>query len=126
MQIKILVAGRYNGKELKACYREVGELLETGEGYGQSLIESGYAERAEGLTTQTHSVDDAPQVEAKPAKPYDFTQIKGISAEISEALHDKGIMTLDDFKAAIEAGQVIDVPGIGLKKLAAIKKQLGI
>ena len=125
MQIRILVAGRYNGMDLKACHRDVGELLEVHEGYGQSLIDSGYAERCEDLTTQAHSVETDEKA-LQTARPYDFAQIKGISTEINEALHAKGITTLDGFKAAIEAGQVLDIPGIGLKKLAAIKKELGM
>ena len=48
MKIKILKAGRYNDANHSAQDCEEGQVFETGVGYGESLIESGYADYAEG------------------------------------------------------------------------------
>ena len=47
MKVKILAAGRYMGENLKAVECVEGQELETRNEYGQSLVDDGYAERAE-------------------------------------------------------------------------------
>jgi len=43
MLIKIILPGRYAGRNLKAVTCAAGDELETGEGYGASLVADGYA-----------------------------------------------------------------------------------
>lgn len=44
MELRILIDGKYNNRDNKAVMCKVGDVLETGDGYGSVLITDGLAE----------------------------------------------------------------------------------
>lgn len=123
MKITILKDGRYNDYTLKSFDFKAGDVVRVRPPYGMSLIADGYAE--EYVENRVTAAISAPE-ETKSVVQYDFARIKGVSGEISDALHAIDVNTLDDLKAKIDSGDVLNIPGVGLKKLASIKKQLGM
>ena len=122
MQIRILVPGPYMTHANRAAALQAGDTLDTKDWYAESLIASGLAERVGAPAP----VDFDTQVDSPAAEPPPFTlatlphMTEAVLAELSE----RGVTDLKTLGAALEAGTLKNVPGVGAKTYQSWKKAI--
>jgi hypothetical protein len=127
--IRIVTPGVYNDSRDLPHTLVAGDTLETRAWYADELIRLGYAERALSITKeiQQEAPARAKSTSTKYQKEVDLNStalgdLPGISDDLVEEMNKVGIYTYADLLGALEKGTLVNVPGIGIKKMQLLKK----
>ena len=147
MNVKVIRAGHNSDGHDFPLDRLVGDVYKVKDWYGKWLIEQGFAVQAEDVSmvlakqgqTSEPEYEDDPDGELEGSvlppnlainivevKPEEFGHLPGITPEIEAQFYLAGINSIEQFKAAVLDGTVINVPGMSITKAKRLKKPLGI